>query len=168
MKLSLNGALTIGTLDGANLEILEAVGHENMFTFGLDDRQVVERKAAGYDPRACYRADAELAGAVDALLRGDYARGSDATPAREVVQVLMDRDPYLVLADFAAYRDCQLHVETTFRDVDRWTRMSIANVAHMGRFSSDATIAGYARDIWRVPVADGRQLTVVGDSARSR
>jgi starch phosphorylase len=168
MKLSLNGALTIGTLDGANLEILEAVGHENMFIFGMDDRQVEQRKAAGYDPRACYRADAELAGAIDALLRGDYARGGDATPAREVVQVLMERDPFLVLADFAAYRDCQLQVETTFRDVDRWTRMSIANVAHMGRFSSDATIAGYARDIWRVPVADGRPLTVVGEVARPR
>jgi starch phosphorylase len=151
MKLALNGALTIGTLDGANIEIREAVGAENMFVFGMNEAEVEARRRAGYRPMDEALADAELAGALDALAAGEFSVG-DAGSARMLVDVLRERDPYMVLADFAAYRACQERVEATFRDEETWTRMSILNVAGMGRFSSDATIAGYARDIWKVPV----------------
>jgi starch phosphorylase len=150
MKLALNGALTIGTLDGANIEIREAVGAENLFAFGLTEEEVEARRRAGYRPRDCLHADPELADTLTALSAGELSP-SGPEAAREVVATLLERDPYLVLADFAAYRDCQRRVEAAFADPDTWTRMSIANVAHMGRFSSDTTIAGYARDIWRVP-----------------
>jgi starch phosphorylase len=150
MKLALNGALTIGTLDGANVEIREAVGAENLFAFGLTEEEVEARRRAGYRPRDCLHADPELADTLAALSAGELSP-SGAEAAREVVATLLERDPYLVLADFAAYRDCQRRVEAAFADPDTWTRMSIANVARMGRFSSDTTIAGYARDIWRMP-----------------
>src|SRR6266545_1901609 len=148
MKLALNGALTIGTLDGANVEIREAVGPENLFAFGLTEEEVEARRRSGYRPRDCVDADPELAATLAALSAGEFSP-SGPEAAREVVSALIERDPYLVLADFAAYRDCQRRVEAAFADQEAWTRMSIANVAQMGRFSSDATIAGYAREIWR-------------------
>jgi starch phosphorylase len=151
MKLSLNGALTIGTLDGANIEILEAVGKENMFVFGMTDDEVEERRRRGYDPRAAYAADAALKDALDAISRGDYSDGDGGRHA-PVVETLLSRDPFFVLADYPAYAAAQRDVEAAFQDPRRWARMALKNVAGMGRFSSDETIKGYARDIWRVPV----------------
>jgi starch phosphorylase len=151
MKLSLNGALTIGTLDGANIEILEAVGEQNMFVFGMTDEQVEARHRAGYDPGAVYRGDAVLREAIDAVAGGAYS-ASDSGRHWPVIDALLSRDPFLVLADFAAYTAAQRNVEKAYGDPDRWATMALRNVAGMGRFSSDETIRGYARDIWRVPV----------------
>ncbi len=151
MKLSLNGALTIGTLDGANVEIRDAVGAENFFLFGMTDADVEAKKRDGYNPRAAYEGDRALKDALDAIATGAYSPGE---PGRhwDVVDALLTRDPYFVLADFPAYAAAQRDVETAFLDTERWAQMAWRNIAGMGRFSSDATIAGYARDIWRVPV----------------
>ncbi len=151
MKLSLNGALTIGTLDGANIEIREAVGQENMFVFGMTDDQVEARHRAGYDPGAVYRDDGVLRAAIDAVAGGAYSTG-DAGRHWPVIDTLLSRDPFLVLADFAAYTAAQRSVEKAYGDPDAWATMALRNVAGMGRFSSDETIRGYARDIWKVPV----------------
>src|SRR5262249_9749013 len=129
------------------IEIREAVGPENIFTFGMTEVDVEERRRAGYRPTEFVRADPELAGALDSLAAGELSPAGPGS-AREVVGGLLERDPYMVLADFSAYRDCQKRVEGVFHDAETWTRMSILNVANMGRFSSDNTIAGYARDIW--------------------
>ena len=149
MKLSLNGALTIGTLDGANVEIRAAAGAENFFVFGMTDQEVLAKKRLGYDPHAAYRADPALNEAIDAIASGAY---SDGDPARHgaVVEALLTRDPFMVLADYPAYAAAQLQVEAAFRDPERWSKMALANVSGMGRFSSDETIRGYARDIWHV------------------
>jgi starch phosphorylase len=149
MKLSLNGALTIGTLDGANIEIRAAAGEENFFAFGMTDEEVETKKRLGYDPRAAYQADAALREAIDAIASGAYSDG-DGSRHRPVIDALLSRDPYMVLADYPAYAAAQIQVEAAFRNPDRWARMAIANVSGMGRFSSDETIRGYARDIWRV------------------
>ncbi len=151
MKLALNGALTIGTLDGANIEILEAVGHNNMFVFGMTDDQVEARKRGGYDPSAVYRGNGELREALDAIAGGAYS-GGDEGRHRPVVDRLLSSDPFFVLADYAAYATAQREVEKAYADADRWATMALLNVAGMGRFSSDETIRGYARDIWNVPV----------------
>ena len=155
MKFALNGALTIGTLDGANVEIREAVGPENFFLFGLTADEVQSRLAAGYRPRGHYEADAELRGVLDALVSGELSRG-DGELFRPLVEGLLDHDPFLVLADYRAYVDCQTEVDRAWRDTEGWTRASILNVARMGRFSSDRAIREYCRDIWHVeplPVA---------------
>ena len=151
MKLSLNGALTIGTLDGANIEIREAVGEKNFFCFGMTDDEVETLRRKGYDPRAACRADAALSSAIDAIASGAYA-GGDPARHKAVVDALLGHDPFLVFADFPAYAAAQRDVEAAFADHDRWAKMALLNVAGMGRFSSDETIRGYARDIWRVPV----------------
>jgi starch phosphorylase len=155
MKLSLNGALTIGTLDGANIEIREAAGEKNFFAFGMTDDEVEELWRRGYDPRAAYGADAALKDAIDAIASGAYANG-DPGRHKAVVDALLGRDPFLVLADFPAYAASQREVEAAFKEEDRWAKMALLNVAGMGRFSSDETIRGYARDIWRVPVTEKR------------
>ncbi len=155
MKFSLNGALTIGTLDGANVEIREAVGAENFFLFGMTDAEVDARRRAGYVPRVHYEEDAALAAALDAIASGTYSDG-DTGRHRPVVDTLLSRDPFFVLADYSAYAKAQIDVEAAFVDADRWARMAWKNVAAMGRFSSDKTIEGYARDIWRVPVDRAR------------
>ncbi len=149
MKLSLNGALTIGTLDGANVEIREAVGAENFFLFGLTAEQAAKLRAEGYRPFDVYRSDPLLKDALDLIASGRFSRG-DASLFRPLVDSLLGDDPYLVLADFAAYVDCQSSVDAAYRDTDRWTRTSILNVARMGRFSSDRAIREYCRDVWRV------------------
>jgi starch phosphorylase len=154
MKFSLNGALTIGTLDGANVEIREAVGAENFFLFGMTDAEV-EAKRRGYHPRDEYAKDHDLAAVLDAIAGGAYSEG-DAGRHRPIVDNLLNRDPFLVLADYTAYAAAQREVETVFRDPERWSQMAWKNVAGMGRFSSDNTISGYARDIWRVPVKKNR------------
>jgi starch phosphorylase len=149
MKLAMNGALTIGTLDGANVEIREEVGAENFFLFGLTAEEVAERKAAGYRPRDHYESDPRLKGAIDLVAGGFFSEG-DRALFRPLVDVLLDGDEFLVCADFSSYLAAQEEVDRAYRDRMRWTRMSIRNVSRMGMFSSDRTILGYCRDIWKV------------------
>jgi starch phosphorylase len=155
MKFAMNGALTLGTLDGANVEIREEVGAENFFLFGLSAEEVQRTLAGGYRPRDCYENDLELRGVIDLIGSGLFAHG-DRTVFQPLVDDLLNRDPYLLLADYASYIACQEEAGRAWRDPARWTRMSILNVARMGKFSSDRTIAEYCRDIWKVgptPVA---------------
>jgi starch phosphorylase len=147
MKFAMNGALTIGTLDGANVELREAVGPENFFLFGLRADEVAAVKRRGHDPRAHYEANPELRTALDQIASGMFSRG-DASLFRPLVDALIARDDYLVLADFEAYVACQEIVGQAFNDVERWTRVSILNVARTGWFSSDRAIREYCEQIW--------------------
>jgi len=157
MKFGLNGALTIGTYDGANIEIREEVGAENFFLFGLRAEEVSERKARGYRPRDHYESDARLRTALDLVSSGFFS-GSDRSLFRPLVNSILERDDYMVCADFASYLDCQGKVESAYRDREAWTRMSILNASRMGKFSSDRTIAEYCRDIWNVePVSEPKR-----------
>jgi starch phosphorylase len=149
MKFAMNGALTIGTLDGANVEIREAVGAENFFLFGLTVEGICRLRAEGYRPRALYEGDPVLRDVIDALADSTFSRG-DASVFRPIVGSLLDEDPWLLLADFRSYVERQAEVERTYLDPERWTRMSILNAARMGRFSSDRSIADYCREVWRV------------------
>jgi starch phosphorylase len=153
MKFAMNGALTIGTLDGANVEIRDAVGPENLFVFGLTVEQVAAIKGEGYDPRAFVAADEELRGVLTAIGSAQPFAGGEASRYLPIVSSLLERDEFLLLADFASYRDTHLAAEALYRDEDAWTRKAILNVARMGSFSSDVTIADYASDIWKIPVA---------------
>jgi starch phosphorylase len=150
MKFAMNGALTIGTLDGANVEIRDAVGHENFFLFGLTVGQVQELRHRGYDPWEVYRANKELKGVIDAVASGVFSPGDPRLFQPVVDSLLNGGDPYLVLADFADYLACQERVSRTFLDFERWTRMAILNVARTGHFSSDRTIREYAEQIWNI------------------
>jgi len=153
MKFSLNGALTIGTLDGANVEIREEVGTENFFLFGLTVDQVQALRAGGYDPREWYRRDPVIKGVLDAL-NGDQFSPGEPGLFSPIVDSLLGGDPYLVLADFAAYDACQAEVSKAWLDQEHWTRMAVLNTARSGKFSSDRTIRQYADEIWKVkPVA---------------
>jgi starch phosphorylase len=155
MKLAMNGALTIGTLDGANVEIREAVGAEHFFLFGLTAEEVEARRAAGYRPRDHYQADPELHYVLDLLASGDLYP-PDRALFRPLVDGLLAHDPFFVLADYRAYVDCQAAVERAWGDEEGWTRSAILNVARIGGFSSDRSIRDYCRDIWRVePFAVG-------------
>lgn len=151
MKLALNGALTIGTLDGANVEIHEEVGDENIFIFGNTVEQVRELTASGYNPADYYNANPELAAVID-WLASDYFTGEEGhdilTPLRDN---LLYHDPFLCLADFASYCEAQERVSEAYRDKPRWAKMAIHNTARVGKFSSDRTIAEYAKDIWNLP-----------------
>lgn len=149
MKFAINGALTIGTLDGANGEIREEIGPENFFLFGLTAEQAHEHHTRGWRPRDSYEQDAALREVLDFIAGGALANG-DANLFRPLVDNLLGRDPFLVLADYRAYVDCQQQVGDRWRDPDRWTRHSILTVARMGRFSSDRAIREYAGKIWRV------------------
>ncbi|HVP30884.1 MAG TPA: glycogen/starch/alpha-glucan phosphorylase [Myxococcota bacterium] len=149
MKLTLNGALTIGTLDGANVEIQAAVGAENFFQFGLTADEVALRRARGYRPRDVYEADPELRAALDAIAEGAFSRG-DRERFAPLVRALLDRDEYLALADYRAYVDRQVDVDRAFSDSEAWTRASILNTARAGRFSSDRAVREYCERIWRV------------------
>jgi starch phosphorylase len=149
MKLALNGALTIGTLDGANVEIREQVGADNFFLFGLTVAEVRALRAAGYQPRRLYEQDTELRAALDLIGSGRLARG-DAGLFRPLLDELLNHDEYMVLADYRSYIDCQDRVSALYRDPEAWTRMSILNVAGMGRFSSDRSVREYCENIWRV------------------
>ncbi len=157
MKLALNGALTIGTLDGANVEIREAVGDDNIFVFGLTADEVVAR-AGHHDPWAHYHGEPELRRVLDMVRGGAFSPGDPGLFAPVVQSLLDGGDRYLVLADYAAYVACQERVAAAFGDATGWTRKSILNTAGMGAFSSDRTIRQYAEDIWgispvRVPEA---------------
>ena len=144
MKFSMNGALTIGTLDGANVEIREDVGAENFFLFGLAVEEVARLRASGYRPRDLYEQDPELRLVLDRIGSGFYSRG-DAALFRPLVDSLVEQDPYLLLADFRSYVNAQDAVSRAWQDAECWTRMSILNVARIGRFSSDRAIAEYCR-----------------------
>ena len=150
MKLALNGALTIGTLDGANVEIKEEVGDDNIFIFGLTVEQVVARQAAGYRPWDIYNADEELRAVVDWLGSDYFAPGEPEPFALTRNSLLQGGDPFMVLADFRAYSDAHLRVDAAYRDPVKWARMAILNTARMGKFSSDRTIREYAKDIWNL------------------
>jgi starch phosphorylase len=154
MKFALNGALTIGTLDGANVEIREEVGPENFFLFGLTVEQVTALKKRGYDPWEWYRSDRRLKGVLDAISAGTFSPEEPGLFRPVVDSLLNGGDPYLVLADFASYLACQEEVDKAYLDRERWVRMAIVNVARTGKFSSDRTIREYAAQIWGVePVA---------------
>jgi len=149
MKLALNGSLTIGTLDGANVEILEEVGDDNIFIFGKTVEEVAELHATGYNPYDLYWADEELREVID-WLASDYFTG-DREEFQAIRQSLLDHgDPYLVLADFASYLEAQERASEAFRDRKRWARMAILNTARVGKFSSDRTIRQYADEIWKL------------------
>jgi glycogen phosphorylase len=149
MKFALNGALTIGTWDGANIEIAEQVGVDNMFVFGLRTEQVAAARAAGYRPRQHYEENYDLRLAIDRIADGAF---SPAEPHRyhDLVNALLDSDHYLLLADYADYVAAQERVDALYRRPIEWARQAILNVAGMGAFSSDRTIREYAEDIWNV------------------
>jgi starch phosphorylase len=149
MKFALNGAVTLGTLDGANVEIRDAVGPENFFLFGLTVEEATALRARGYDPRERYESDRTLKGVIDAVASGVF---SPEEPGlfRPIVDSLLSVDRYLILADYAAYCAAQSELSLAYQDPDRWTRMTILTVARSGRFSSDRTIRQYAEEIWRV------------------
>ncbi|EXJ13557.1 glycogen/starch/alpha-glucan phosphorylase [Imhoffiella purpurea] len=157
MKFSMNGALTIGTLDGANVEIREEVGAENFFLFGMSAEEVNRRQHQGYRPWELYRGDPELRSDIDLINSGLFSHG-DTQLFRPLTDQLVNQDPFMVLADYRAYLTCHDHVAEVYRDHHRWTRMSILNVARMGKFSSDRAIREYAERIWQVephPVGGG-------------
>jgi glycogen phosphorylase len=147
MKFAMNGALTIGTLDGANVEIREAVGEENFFLFGLTASEVEERVRRGYRPRDVVESDRELADLL-ALIGSGHFTPEEPGLFGSLVHDLMERDPFLVLADFRSYVECQDRVSRAWSDVVWWTSASILNVARMGRFSSDRSIRDYVREVW--------------------
>lgn len=147
MKFAMNGALTIGTLDGANIEIREAVGAENFFLFGLTAEEVYALKAKGYNPMDYYNANAELREVIDRIASGFFCP-SNRNLFQPLVDSLLYGDQYLLFADYQSYIDCQEQVSQAYRDQENWTRMSILNTARMGQFSSDRTIREYATDIW--------------------
>lgn len=149
MKFSLNGALTIGTLDGANVEIRKQVGADNFFLFGLTTEQVYDLRGNGYCPRHYYESNPELKLVIDRIASGFFSRG-DTAVFKPLIDSLVNDDPYFLLADFQSYIDCQSQVDLTFSDRTVWTKMSILNVARTGFFSSDRAIQEYCDDIWRI------------------
>ncbi len=149
MKFSLNGALTIGTLDGANVEIREEVGEENFFLFGLKSHEVDRLKAQGYNPYDYYVNNSELKEVIDRLAGGDFSQGNKEL-FQPMIDNLLHNDPYLLLADYQSYIECQDRVSQAYKNQENWTRMSILNVARMGKFSSDRSIREYCEDIWDV------------------
>jgi starch phosphorylase len=149
MKFSLNGALTIGTLDGANIEIREEVGAENFFLFGLTADAVVDLKSKGYNPQELYRSNPQLRQVIDLIGSGFFSQ-DDRNLFKPLIDGLLYHDEYMLLADYQSYLDCQERVSQAYRDPEHWTRMSILNVARMGKFSSDRSIREYCEDIWKV------------------
>ena len=148
MKFAMNGALTIGTLDGANIEIREEVGAENFFLFGLTTPEVEQQKQQGYTPRAIYEKNTRLREVLDSLVSGEFSHGDKGLFA-PLVNSLLNGDEYMLLADYQAFVDCQDRVSQAYKDQDAWTRMSILNVARIGKFSSDRSIREYCAEIWR-------------------
>jgi glycogen phosphorylase len=154
MKFALNGALTIGTLDGANIEIREEVGEDNFFLFGLTAAQVAELQRQGYRPRDFYEKSPELKAVLDLIASG-FFDPEHADVFRPMVQGLLEQDTYMLLADFQSYAECQERVSKAFLDQDGWARMAILNIARMGKFSSDRTIKEYAEEIWKAAPVPG-------------
>ncbi len=153
MKFALNGALTIGTLDGANIEILEEVGQENIFIFGMTAEEAeYERLNVTKTPWEICQANPDMMHIIDAIRDGAFSHGNTGLFQPLVDSLLDPHDPYLLMADLQSYITCQMRVGNAFVDQDAWTRMAILNVARMGKFSTDRTIREYAREIWGVPV----------------
>jgi starch phosphorylase len=150
MKFALNGALTIGTLDGANVEIREEVGDDNIFIFGLDTPGVAALKHSGYNPFYYYNNNQELNRVINQIQHGFFSKGHPDLFRPIVDSLLYQGDTYMLFADYESYVNCQQLVSDTYRDKDKWGRMSILNAANMGKFSSDRTISEYAKDIWGV------------------
>lgn len=148
MKFAMNGALTIGTLDGANIEIREEVGADNFFLFGLTAEEVQSTKAQGYNPMDYYHGNAELKAVIDRIDSGYFSHGNQEL-FKPIVDSLLHHDQYMLLADYQAYIDCQDKVVEAYQDQERWTKMSILNAARMGKFSSDRTIHEYVNEIWK-------------------
>jgi starch phosphorylase len=149
MKFALNGALTIGTLDGANIEIREEVGSENFFLFGLTVEQVYALRSHGYRPRDYYEQNPMLRDVLDLMASGALSHG-DAELFKPIVDNLLWYDPFFLLADYQSYVDCQDQVSALWLDREAWTQKSILNVARMGKFSSDRSISDYCEQIWKV------------------
>jgi starch phosphorylase len=149
MKLMMNGALTIGTLDGANIEIREEVGDENFFLFGLTEEQIVARREH-YDPVAIIDQDEDLQRVMNLLECGHFNQFEPGIFDNLIASVKSKHDPWMTIADFRSYIDAQKSVEAAYRDKEHWTRMSILNCANSGKFSTDRTINDYNRDIWKL------------------
>jgi starch phosphorylase len=150
MKLALNGALTIGTEDGANIEIAEQVGHEHMFTFGLRAPEVAALRREGYDPMKVYAGDAAIREVLDAIASGRFSPDEPERHRGIVNALLWGGDHYLLLADFQSYLAAQRRVDEHYRNPEAWRHSALLNVAGMGVFSSDRTIRDYAERIWHV------------------
>jgi starch phosphorylase len=150
MKLALNGALTIGTDDGANIEIRENVGDENIFIFGLRTPEVQALRASGYQPMRLYEGNAQLRSVLDAIAGGAFSPDEPGRYRGLVDSLLWGGDHYLLLADYASYVEAQARVDALYRQPADWCARAIANVAGMGVFSSDHTIRAYATQIWGV------------------
>ena len=157
MKMALNGALTIGTLDGANVEIMEEVGEENIFIFGLTTAQVAETKANGYNPRDYYNGNAELKQVIDMIGSGFFSV-DEPNRYQAIVDNLLNGDQYLLLADYASYIEAQDRVAALYQDQSAWVSMAILNVANMAKFSSDRAISDYAKNIWHVSPIDAKAV----------
>ncbi|MCK5701338.1 MAG: glycogen/starch/alpha-glucan phosphorylase, partial [Cyclobacteriaceae bacterium] len=149
MKFTMNGALTVGTLDGANIEIMEEVGEDNFFLFGLKTEQVYALKSQGYNAYSYYESNNDLKKALDMIATG-YFSPENRDLFKSIYESLVYQDEYMLLADYQSYIDCQDKVDNVFRDQSKWTEMSILNVARSGKFSSDRTIREYCEDIWKV------------------
>jgi starch phosphorylase len=150
MKLALNGALTIGTLDGANIEIRDHVGAENIFIFGLTADEVEARRAAGYFPKRELQANPELKSTLDLIASGFFSPGRPDDAKQVIERLLSDAEPYLVLADYAAYAKAQDQVDALYALEDQWSHKAVINCLNMGYFSSDRSIREYADRIWSV------------------
>ena len=148
MKFALNGALTIGTLDGANIEIKDEVGDDNIFIFGLNSDEVEELNAKGYNPYDYFNSNEKLRNVINLIESGYFSQDEPDRFKPIVKSLLEDGDKYMLLADFEKYIECQKLVDENYRDQDNWIRKSILNVANMGYFSSDRTIKEYAEEIW--------------------
>jgi starch phosphorylase len=151
MKFSFNGALTIGTLDGANVEIREEVGENNFFLFGLLENAIQDMRNAGYNPRVFYGENPELKRAIDMIASGYFSKG-DLNLFKPLTDSLLNYDTFMLLADYTSYVECQDKVSEAYLDTGNWTRMSIINVARMGKFSSDRSIRDYCEKVWNIPL----------------
>lgn len=158
MKFMMNGAVTIGTLDGANIEIREAAGNENFFLFGLTAAEV-EARRTHYDPAAIIKADPELAQVMDLLSCGHFNQFEPGLFNEIIGSITSPLDPWMVAADFRSYVDAQRRVAATYRDCEAWTRLSILNTAQSGRFSTDRTMRDYNDEIWQLAPVTPMPLT---------
>ncbi|NES72161.1 MAG: glycogen/starch/alpha-glucan phosphorylase, partial [Okeania sp. SIO2D1] len=164
MKFAMNGAMTIGTLDGANIEIREEVGAENFFLFGMTAQEVFDLKAKGYKPLEYYNTNAELKAVIDRIASGHFSEGNPNL-FKPLIDSLLYNDQYMLLADYQSYIECQERVGKVFQDQEKWTKMSIYNSLRMGKFSSDRTIMEYAKEIWGAQPVKIDQETYTQDNA---